>query len=264
MVAPPPLTQGAVARIWNGQSVFEPVLQCVQLKSFSTNAGGQECWKMQLSDGATEHTLPTLLATPMVDQFVRPGLLRPGSVVTLKEFLINKVNGRKFAIALNLDAHGERPIQGIPVDIQKGIQTALPAAPIGGASCNGLGKKQAPLQFASLRSDDNDAIHVDIDPTKLAAEVRRKVSKVLKEQTIPRKWIVQDKSLPESLSITPAVWASVPMFVYSLMGMYCAAHDGSPRLMVHSFAYLRHKKRDALEDDFKWLTARAKAMRYVW
>ena len=128
----PSLTQGAVAQIWNGQSGFEPVLQCVQLKSLSTNAGGQERWRMQLSDG--QHTLPTMLATQMVDQIVRPGLLVEGTVVTLKEFLVNEVHGRKIVIALNLDAHAQKPIQGNPIDIQKADQTAPPAAPTGGAS----------------------------------------------------------------------------------------------------------------------------------
>ncbi|KAL5973297.1 hypothetical protein ACLOJK_029947 [Asimina triloba] len=86
------LTEGAIARVSNGDSSFEPVLQVFDIRLVNTAHNTAERYRMLLSDGT--HLQQAMLATQM-NHVVKSGMLQKGSIVKLTEFICNLIQNRK-------------------------------------------------------------------------------------------------------------------------------------------------------------------------
>ena len=92
------LTEGALLRIRTdpADDNLKPILQVVDLRQVNTqqrSAGGQERYRMVISDGS--HTEQGMLATQQ-NQLVQQGLLQKGSVVRLNSFTCTLVQSRRY------------------------------------------------------------------------------------------------------------------------------------------------------------------------
>ena len=95
------LTNGAVPRIYHGDSSSRPSLQVLSLTRIPAtipNAGADR-YRFKLSDG--QHTMTAMLATQL-NQLVEAGRVGDLSIVVLEEYLVNMVQNRKIVIVLDV------------------------------------------------------------------------------------------------------------------------------------------------------------------
>lgn len=92
------LTPGAVAIISEGGGDgMHPVLQISDVRLVNTAQNTTERYRMMLSDGT--HTQQAMLATQL-NAMVKNGNLQTGSIVQLKEYICNHIQGRRYDLCL--------------------------------------------------------------------------------------------------------------------------------------------------------------------
>uniref|UniRef100_A0A2P2IVV6 Replication protein A subunit n=2 Tax=Rhizophora mucronata TaxID=61149 RepID=A0A2P2IVV6_RHIMU len=91
------LTQNAIAAILGGDLNLKPLVQVVDLKLIGS---AQERYRFLISDSvSTQHAM---LATQLNDR-VKSGLVKKGSVVQLIDYICSEVQSRKIIVVLNLE-----------------------------------------------------------------------------------------------------------------------------------------------------------------
>lgn len=82
------LTAGSLRRIFAGETVAEPIVQCVQIKPMQSTANGQERYRCVFNDS-------TNFVQSMIAQqsswIVQEGKFKKGSICRLKNFQANSV-----------------------------------------------------------------------------------------------------------------------------------------------------------------------------
>lgn len=91
------LTRNAIAAVNGGDLNLKPLLQVLDIKPIG---GGQERYRLLLSDGAS--TQNAMMATQLNDR-VKNGQVRKGSVVQLVEYICSTVQNRKIIVVLNME-----------------------------------------------------------------------------------------------------------------------------------------------------------------
>ncbi|XP_073010537.1 replication protein A 70 kDa DNA-binding subunit A isoform X1 [Typha latifolia] len=91
------LTANAIAAVNGGDLNLKPVVQVVEVRQI---AGAQEHYRAVVSDGAAAQQ--ALLATQL-NQLVKSGRLRKGSVVQLLEYICSTVQNRRIIVVLNME-----------------------------------------------------------------------------------------------------------------------------------------------------------------
>lgn len=93
----PPLTENACHAAFGGNTDFEPILQCQEIRLITpqtreAQAGGQhQRYRMSLSDG--KFFIHAMLATQKIE-LARNGSIQVGSVLKLTEFIMSKIRGK--------------------------------------------------------------------------------------------------------------------------------------------------------------------------
>ena len=135
------LTAGAVPRCLDASSPggFEPTLQVIGFREVSGKTGAQKRFRLIVSDGKW---LSIGMLTTQLTNLIEDDTIKVNSVLSLKEYMINEVSGRRILIVLNCDVlgHADEKI-GDPQKFKGGGDTKAPAA--AGAAA---GAPKAPLQ----------------------------------------------------------------------------------------------------------------------
>ncbi|KAJ8901074.1 hypothetical protein NDN08_004934 [Rhodosorus marinus] len=93
------LTKEAVNRMVSGDTSFQPVVQIAEMRKVP-NQKGSDRWRCQISDGG--HSCAAMLASQL-NELVKNNELQNLSIVQLKEFIANTIQGRKVLVILNLE-----------------------------------------------------------------------------------------------------------------------------------------------------------------
>ncbi|KAI4335240.1 hypothetical protein L6164_013904 [Bauhinia variegata] len=93
------LTPNAIPAIFAGDVNSKPLVQVLDIKLIS-NKAHQERYRLLLSDAVS--TQQAMLATQLNDR-VRTGRVKPGSVVQLIEYICSPVQNRKIIVILNME-----------------------------------------------------------------------------------------------------------------------------------------------------------------
>ncbi|KAL3800756.1 hypothetical protein ACHAW5_002470 [Stephanodiscus triporus] len=125
---------------------FLPVVQVVHLKKIDNKGGGDERWKIYLSDGM--HFLSGMCATQL-NPLVHSGVISQFSVLRVTEFIVNTLgSGVKICILLGCEPASPNPGEriGSPIDVSKvplgGASSSLPQSQGGGGGGGGGGSAQ--------------------------------------------------------------------------------------------------------------------------
>jgi len=125
----PPLTENACHAAFGGNTDFEPILQCQEIRLITpqtreAQAGGQhQRYRMSLSDG--KFFIHAMLATQKIE-LARNGSIQVGSVLKLTEFIMSKIRGKTILIALEFDLLGTRALEGSPQHLKEDVPSAGP------------------------------------------------------------------------------------------------------------------------------------------
>eukprot|EP00571_Detonula_confervacea_P014379 CAMPEP_0172303124 /NCGR_PEP_ID=MMETSP1058-20130122/4695_1 /TAXON_ID=83371 /ORGANISM="Detonula confervacea, Strain CCMP 353" /LENGTH=635 /DNA_ID=CAMNT_0013013833 /DNA_START=117 /DNA_END=2024 /DNA_ORIENTATION=+ len=98
---------------------FTPIVQVIHLKKIDNKGGGDERWKVILSDGT--HFLSGMCATQL-NSLVHSGAISQHCILKVNEFIVNTMgSGQKICILLGAEQVGPNPgdRMGSPVDIAK-------------------------------------------------------------------------------------------------------------------------------------------------
>lgn len=131
------LTNGAAKRMFamsgsGDDSSFVPAMQVLHLKKIDQKPGGDDRWKVVLSDG--NHFISGMCATQL-NAKVNSGDIAQHAIIHVNEFLVNQMpSGQKIVILLNCElVNNPGTRMGNPVDISKaGNAGAAPAQHSGG------------------------------------------------------------------------------------------------------------------------------------
>lgn len=102
------LSEGSIAMMSNGETEgvdLNPVVQIADLKLVNSQNQNTERYRLLLSDG--KHLQQGMLATQKND-LIRSEKLQKGSIVQLKQFICNVIQGRMIIIIIDLDVILER------------------------------------------------------------------------------------------------------------------------------------------------------------
>ncbi|VDP92986.1 unnamed protein product [Echinostoma caproni] len=101
----PQLTSGAIDLINSGKTVDEPVLKLLGYKIVPGGTGGQNRYRLLLSDGVKTHSF-AMLATQL-NHLIEGGQLVNDTVVRIKKYVCNNVQNNKYVlIVLDLELLG--------------------------------------------------------------------------------------------------------------------------------------------------------------
>ncbi|KAK4939838.1 hypothetical protein LTR28_009273, partial [Elasticomyces elasticus] len=90
------ITQGAMSRVFSGEQVIDPVLQCVQIKPMASNVGGER-YRVVFSD--VTNFIQSMMAQ-QANWVITEGKLKKGSIVRLKSFQSQEVKGKPYVSTL--------------------------------------------------------------------------------------------------------------------------------------------------------------------
>lgn len=85
------VTQGCLRRVFGGENVVDPVVQCVQIKPMQAGANGQERYRVVFND--TVNFIQSMIAQ-QANWIVHEGKLKKGSLCRLKQFQANSVKDK--------------------------------------------------------------------------------------------------------------------------------------------------------------------------
>jgi len=85
------ITHGCLRRVFEGEEVVDPVVQCVQLKALQPNQGGPERFRVVFND--TVNFIQSMIAQ-QANWIVHEGKLKRGSLCRLKQFQANSVKDK--------------------------------------------------------------------------------------------------------------------------------------------------------------------------
>jgi replication factor A1 len=85
------ITTGCLRRVFAGEQIIDPVVQCVQIKPMSNSATGVERFRVVFND--TVNFIQSMLAQ-QTNHIVHDGKLKKGSLVKLKSFQANSVKDK--------------------------------------------------------------------------------------------------------------------------------------------------------------------------
>lgn len=91
------LTRNSIAAIINGDLDLKPLVQVVDIKLIGTS---QERYRLLISDAVS--TQQAMIATQLNDR-VKSGLVRKGSIIQLIEYICSDVQSRKIVVVLNME-----------------------------------------------------------------------------------------------------------------------------------------------------------------
>ncbi|KAJ8427709.1 hypothetical protein Cgig2_019014 [Carnegiea gigantea] len=91
------LTRNSIAAIVNGDLNLKPLVQVVDIKLIGTS---QERYRLLISDAVS--TQQAMIATQLNDR-VKFGLVRKGSIIQLIEYICSDVQSRKIIVVLNME-----------------------------------------------------------------------------------------------------------------------------------------------------------------
>jgi len=133
-----PLTSGALARIFQGEDVHEPVLQFLGQKVIT--GSGQERFRVLLNDGEYSHSY-AMLATQL-NHLVHENALPQYTVIKVKKYVCNQManQGKRVIIVLDLELLQKGDVEGRKIGNPVTIGADGKVAPINfhlAASLNG-------------------------------------------------------------------------------------------------------------------------------
>jgi len=108
-------------------SSFTPTVQVIHLKKIDNKGGGDERWKVILSDGT--HFLSGMCATQL-NSLVHNGTISQHCILQVNEFIVNTMgSGQKICILLGAEQVGPNPGDriGAPTDIAKEANSGMMA-----------------------------------------------------------------------------------------------------------------------------------------
>ncbi|TKX27032.1 replication factor A C-terminal domain-containing protein [Elsinoe australis] len=116
------LSVGCLRRVFAGEEVTNPIVQCVQIKPMQNQANGVERFRVVFND--THNFIQSMIAQ-QTNWIVTEGKLKKGSLCRLKAFQANSVKDKPILVILDLDVleeYGETEKIGQPValDMIKG------------------------------------------------------------------------------------------------------------------------------------------------
>jgi replication factor A1 len=115
------LSSGSISRILNGEKI-NPTLQVISIKQLNPGGSSGIRHRLILSDGV--HYQPAMLATQK-NELVLSGQMVDNSIITVQEFVMSNLQGKKVIIVLNLDVNQTSADRiGNPV----GFETSEPLA----------------------------------------------------------------------------------------------------------------------------------------
>jgi replication factor A1 len=85
------ITTGCLRRVFAGEQIMDPVVQCVQIKPMNNSATGVERFRVVFND--TVNFIQSMLAQ-QTNHIVHDGKLKKGSLVKLKQFQANSVKDK--------------------------------------------------------------------------------------------------------------------------------------------------------------------------
>lgn len=85
------ITQGCLRRVFGGEDVVDPIVQCVQIKPMQSGAGGVERFRVVFND--TVNFIQSMIAQ-QANWVVTEGKLRKGSLCRLKQYQANSVKDK--------------------------------------------------------------------------------------------------------------------------------------------------------------------------
>ena len=85
------ITTGCLRRVFAGEQIMDPVVQCVQIKPMNNSASGVERFRVVFND--TVNFIQSMLAQ-QTNHIVHDGKLKKGSLVKLKQFQANSVKDK--------------------------------------------------------------------------------------------------------------------------------------------------------------------------
>lgn len=91
------LTRNSIAAIFNGDLYLKPLVQVVDIKLIGTS---QERYRLLISDAVS--TQQAMIATQLNER-VKSGLVRKGSIIQLIEYICSDVQSRKIIVVLNME-----------------------------------------------------------------------------------------------------------------------------------------------------------------
>lgn len=91
------LTRNSIAAIFNGDLNLKPLVQVVDIKLIGTS---QERYRLLISDAVS--TQQAMIATQLNER-VKSGLVRKGSIIQLIEYICSDVQSRKIIVVLNME-----------------------------------------------------------------------------------------------------------------------------------------------------------------
>ncbi|KAI5271139.1 replication factor-a protein [Aureobasidium subglaciale] len=108
------ITTGCLRRVFAGEQIQDPVVQCVQIKPMNNSATGVERFRVVFND--TVNFIQSMLAQ-QTNHIVHDGKLKKGSLVKLKQFQANSVKDKPILVIIDLevlDEYGECDKLGQP------------------------------------------------------------------------------------------------------------------------------------------------------
>jgi len=128
------LTNGAIARMLDNDTAFQPTLQVLDVKKIVTGQSGLR-FRLVLSDGL--FYLQGMLASQCTD-LVNASDLRKFSVIRLKEFVCNNINGKKICVVIQCEVVSQlgggigapaNALQTNPAQMQASMSSSAQQAP---------------------------------------------------------------------------------------------------------------------------------------
>lgn len=85
------ISKGSLRRVFSGEDVIDPVVQCVQIKPMPPAANGQDRYRVVFND--TVNFIQSMIAH-QANWIVNDGKLKKGSLCRLKSYQANSVKGK--------------------------------------------------------------------------------------------------------------------------------------------------------------------------
>ncbi|PNS20586.1 hypothetical protein CAC42_313 [Sphaceloma murrayae] len=166
------LSVGCLRRVFAGEEVIDPIVQCVQIKPMQNQANGVERYRVVFND--THNFIQSMIAQ-QTNWIVTEGKLKKGSLCRLKAFQANSVKDKPILVILDLDVleeYGEPEKIGQPVALDmikpETQEESKPAADnISGNNFYGnkpAQQQQAPQRALPSRTNGSSASHGNIHP----------------------------------------------------------------------------------------------------
>lgn len=108
------ISHGALLEISRGQTIQNPILQCVQIKPMAAGVNGEERWRVVFND--TINFIQGMIAMQS-NHLITDGLLKKGSICRLTQFSASFVKDKYILVIISLDVlaeYGELEKMGDP------------------------------------------------------------------------------------------------------------------------------------------------------